>query len=73
MPSSVTPAAASTLTVVDVVVLAVIACARNADAPAMPTVTTGGAVKAPAGQAKVTFPEPSVTPVARSTCGVGGL
>jgi hypothetical protein len=69
----VIPAEASTLTVVDAAVLAVIACDRNADAPAIPIVTIGAAENAPAGQAKVTFPEPSVTPVARSTCGVGGL
>lgn len=71
MPRRAIPADASTLTVVAAVVLTVMACDRNAHSPASPIVTTGGAENAPAGQVKVMFPESPVTPVARSTCGVG--
>ncbi|SNT13730.1 hypothetical protein SAMN05443665_101720 [Actinomadura meyerae] len=64
IPSSVTPAAACTFTVVPVAEFAVTVAARNPAPACTATVTTGWPVNAPAGHAKTAFPAPLVTPVA---------
>ncbi len=67
MPSSETTGAPRTLTVVAVALFAVTVDDRKLAAPWRATVTTGGTENVPTGQVTVTFPAPSVTPVARST------